>query len=112
MTTSTTKPITFELGEFSIDGSFNITPLLHSDVSVVMPGDVLLQFKWDRQTQGKWDNLFLFKPPEAMTINNLRNEEIRYYTLKGNFCNRDITRENTDGWAVPNNVNNSTDAST
>ena len=104
--TSTTKPITFELGEFSIDASFNVEPLLHQDVSVVMPGDVLLQFEWDRQTQGKWDNLFLFKvDPESLepVLDPSNIENIGYYTLKGNFSNRNITTDNIEGWALPRN---------
>ena len=99
--------ITFELGNFHLDASSALSPAFDPEVvTTSLTGDILLQYKWNRQQHGKWDNLFLFET-DATSINDLSNSEVKYYTIKGNWCSRKIPTTNVDGFAIPQLSNTS-----
>ena len=104
--------ITFELGNFTMDSSMNVAPTFEADVTEIVQADVLLQFNWFRDTDGKWDNVFLFQTDAVDILNDISANgdankdmwDVKYHTVGDNWCTRDITKENIDGYAIPQNT--------
>ena len=110
----------FDLGTIDVSENLTTTPTFDVTAAVEIEGDVLLQYEWSRiqmtgedpthgggagvgattGKQGDWFNCFLFNV-DASDISNTDSDDIKYHTVKANWCGHSITRANYDRWGKP-----------